>query len=152
METTKQNLTFVNKNKTLIENMKIFTIEPLQHKPAVLMDPQKNIFNFSGYSLPEDAIDFYQPILNWILQYETICEEKIKSPCTLQVTFKIIYFNSASNRAFLEIFRLLKRISLKGLNVNIDWYYEQDDKNMFESGKDLSEIAGLNINFCNYTS
>lgn len=127
--------------------MEILKIESSKHKPGVLMDPERDLINIYGYSLPEDAIGFYQPIINWILQYEAICGKKTKTQSSLQVSFKIIYFNSASNRAFLNIFQHLKRINEKGLDIHIDWYYEIDDKVMFESGKDLAEISGIQVNF-----
>ena len=122
-------------------------IEPNKHKPEVILDPTANTINFSGVSLPEDAMEFFFPILNWLNDYYSICDEKIKDNVTLKASFKLFYYNTASHRAFLEIFRVLKRMKEKGLKIHVDWYYEKDDINMYENGTELAEMAELDPNY-----
>ncbi len=114
------------------------------------MDPDHNIIEFTGFSLPEDAMGFFLPIISWLYDYVSICEEKIKENQILKVTFKFSYYNTASHRAFLEIFKILKRLQEKGLEVRVDWYYETDDNSMLESGKELSEMVDLPLNYIEF--
>ena len=38
---------------------------------------------------------------------------------------------------------LLEKISLKGIPVNVNWYFEQDDEDMEEAGEDYQAILKL---------
>lgn len=86
------------------------------------------------------------------MEYDSICEEKIKDNRTLYVFFKLTYYNTSSQRSFLDIFQLLKKLREKGLDVHVNWYYEKDDETMFEGGKELSEIGDLNTNLIEYNN
>ena len=37
--------------------------------PSVILDAERGIFEISQMSLPEDAVDFYSPILAWLREY-----------------------------------------------------------------------------------
>jgi hypothetical protein len=127
--------------------MKRIKIEPTKHSPSVLLDPDNNTASFQGISLPEDAMAFYLPIITWFHEYRSICEEKIFNKCSLNVSFKLTYYNSATHRAFLEIFSIMKLMTDKGLNISNDWYFEKDDITMLENGKELSEMSEMEINY-----
>jgi hypothetical protein len=127
--------------------MKRIKIEPTKHSPSVLLDPDNNTVSFEGFSLPEDAMDFYLPIITWFHEFKSICEEKIFNKCSLNVSFRLSYYNTASHRAFLEIFNIMKLMKEKGLIIRIEWYYEKDDVSMLENGKELSEMANMDLNF-----
>ena len=49
--------------------MKKLVIEPTNETPKVILDREKNVFEFSGNSLPEDVSNFYSPILSWFTEY-----------------------------------------------------------------------------------
>lgn len=127
--------------------MKIIKIEPTKSKPGILLDDQKEVIKFSGMSLPENALQFYLPVLEWIKEYLANCQGKNNLTQPLKVSFSLSYYNTASQRAFLDIFKLLKKIKDCGKNMSIDWNYEKDDISMFESGKELSEIVGIELNY-----
>lgn len=130
--------------------MELFKLDPSKHKPGVVLDYVKNTFYFYGFSLPEDAMDFFLPIINWLYEYSSHCEEFMQSNKTLHITFKLSYYNSASYRAFLEMFQIFRKINDKGMNINIDWYYEKNDSSMFEGGKELAEMIQLPINLIEF--
>ena len=50
--------------------MEILDIRGTTDTPKVLFDPDNNIFEISGRSLPEDVITFYQPVIEWLDDYE----------------------------------------------------------------------------------
>ncbi len=131
--------------------MEVISIESSKHKPGVVLDPHNDQVLFSGFSLPEDAMDFFLPLINWFYEYSTHCEEKIKENKILQLTFKLSYYNSASYRAFLEIFHILKKMKEKGMNIHLDWHYEKNDSSMFDGGKELAEMAELPVTLIEFT-
>ena len=62
---------------------------------ADVMDKEKNIFEISGKSLPEDVVDFYQPLLDWLNKYRSTPNPKT------EFTFKLMYFNTASSAGLI---------------------------------------------------
>ena len=41
----------------------------------------------------------------------------------------------------------LREIETTGTDININWYYEPMDEDMFEAGEDYSELLELEFNF-----
>ena len=114
-------------------NLESLNIEATINTPKIVFDVVNNIFEISGKSMPEDSVDFYMPIIDWV-------EEFAVKPVT-QATFKVklIYFNTASSKMILEI---IKKIGKSGANVIIEWYFSDDDEDMEEVGEHLQSILG----------
>ena len=102
--------------------------------PNITLDVENNIFEFSGRSLPENASEFYSPILNWI-------EEYAQKPLAKTVfEFKLTYFNTASSKLLLDIFTKLEEMTEAGKDVLIKWYYPEDDEDMDEAGDEYADM------------
>ncbi len=92
----------------------------------------------SGKSIPENSIEFYQPLYNWLDQYG---QQPAKST-VLKV--RLEYFNTSSSKCLLDVFRKLEAIQKSGKgNVSVTWMYEEEDEDMMEAGEDYREIVGL---------
>ena len=87
-----------------------------------------------GRSIPENSLDFYKPLLEWVDHYS-----KQAMPETV-VQIQLDYFNTASSKCLLDLFRRLENINSK---VSIHWFYEQDDENMLEAGEDYEAIVNV---------
>ena len=48
--------------------------------------------------------------------------------------FKYIYFNTATSKLVQDILFKLEFLKEAGHSVNILWYYEQDDEDMYDPG------------------
>jgi len=44
-------------------------IDATDETPYVALDAEKKVFEFSGKSLPEDVVTFYQPIIDWLEEF-----------------------------------------------------------------------------------
>lgn len=121
-------------------------IDGAEDTPEVILDKEKNKFEFNGKSLPEDVIKFYSPIFKWVDEYA-----KEPNPET-QVTVRIVYFNSASQRALNELLMGFKKIELRNCKVAVNWYFDEDDDEMRESGEEFEEITELKFNYHPYQS
>ena len=120
--------------------MEVLKIDKTGDKPNVILDSENNIFEFSYRSLPENAIDFYTPILNWIDEYSN-------SPNELtSVDFKLEYFNTASAKQIAKVLLKLHAISQTS-KVLIKWYYDHDDTDMLASGQRYSKLIDLDFEF-----
>ena len=119
--------------------MEDLVIQSTPETPSVRFVPDKDLFEISGFSLPENVVKFYQPIMEWLDEY-------FKNPKDLTVfTFKIKYFNTASSKMLTRLFLKLEEINEKAHNIKVKWHYTEDDEEMQEAGEEFREIINLPI-------
>src|ERR1700712_4159290 len=111
--------------------MKPITIIGSEDTPGVILDKDNNIFEISGRSLPEDAAEFYKPILNWMNDYKKEHSNKT------EFVVKLEYFNTSSSKLILDILTRLEGIP----GSSIVWCYCADDEDMQEAGEEFSELV-----------
>ena len=116
-------------------------IEMSKSTPEVTLDKSKGIFLIIGKSLPEDAIGFYQPAINWLGEYL-----KDPNPST-ELTFEMHYFNTASSKIIYDIICLLKEPLKNGKDVKVLWRYLDDDEDTLEAGEDYAELSKVPFSF-----
>ena len=121
--------------------MEPLVIEGTKSTPNVILDKEKGIFQFIGNSLPENAMGFYHPIINWVTEYLTN-----PNPST-ELTFKLAYFNTASSKIIYELIK--QHVSLKNSPnaIKVNWYYSEEDEDMLEAGKDYQDLTKLHFEF-----
>lgn len=115
-----------------------------ENTPKVFFDPDEGLFSISGSSLPENADDFYRSIVQKLEEYIENIAENVKE---FNVSVRFLYYNSGSMRYIAELFMRMAKLENKGVSVNVDWFYEQEDELLLEAGKDLSDVVGLKFNF-----
>jgi hypothetical protein len=120
--------------------MDTLTLQGTDDTPEILLDKKNGIFEISGRSLPEDAIEFYRPVLEWIAQYK-----KEPNPKT-EFVFKLEYTNTASSKLIQDVLFSLENLE----GVNIVWCHQEDDDDMDEMGHEYSEIVDLPFEFKTY--
>ncbi len=125
--------------------MRAIYIETTDDTPKVILDKDKNQFEFSGKSLPHNPSKFYYPIIDWIVEYGAE-----PNPRT-EVYFRMDYFNTASSKMILDIFEKLEAIHKGGHEVEIFWYHDEDDVDMEEAGEEYSEIVEVPITLRTYS-
>lgn len=131
-----------------IEKQEITSVEPLiirptKDMPSVILDPTNNIFKFSERAIPENALDFFAPILKWVAEYSAI-----PNPVTV-FEFKFEYFNTSTAKQLAKILILLEKLADKA-QVKVRWYYKKDDNDMLTSGTRFSQLVQLNMEFIEY--
>lgn len=110
--------------------MNKLSITGTEDTPTVLLDKTSGIFEISGRSLPEDAAEFYAPILKWLTDYANDANPKT------EFQMKLEYFNTASSKLLLDVLTKLESID----NSKVIWFYHDDDEDMEEAGEEFSEI------------
>ena len=88
----------------------------------------------SGRSIPENSIEFYKPIIEWLELLKVSDKDKIV------LDIKLEYFNTSSSKCILDVFKKLEEIKGVGKEANIRWFFESDDEDMEEAGQDFSAI------------
>ncbi|WP_017731673.1 DUF1987 domain-containing protein [Nafulsella turpanensis] len=114
-----------------------FFLEGTPKTPKLSFNGESGLFEISGRSIPENSIEFYRPVLDWLDQYITHPVEHI----TLIV--KLEYFNTSSSKCLVDIFRRLERMYQQGTYIHVKWFYEPEDEDMQDSGLDFKEITRL---------
>ena len=90
-----------------------------------------------GKSIPENSVEFYQPVLSWLDQYAQ------KPLAKTSVTVHLEYFNTSSSKCLLDIFRRLEKLHASTNEVSVLWLFEEDDEDMQEAGDDYSSIVKI---------
>lgn len=119
--------------------MESYYLSATHKTPQLKFDLTQGNFEISGRSIPENSIEFYKPLLNWLDEYIQDPKERTYLKIMLE------YFNTSSSKCLVEIFRRLEVIYKNGQDLKIDWYYEKEDEDILESGQDFKEIMKLPI-------
>lgn len=116
-------------------------IKSTKHTPSVVLDPESNEYEISGNSRPEDAEIFYSEITTWIDE-NTGYISNLKS-----FNFKIDleYYNSSSAKELLSI--LYKIETIVPNTAIIHWYFDADDEELEEAGKEFEELLTIPFHF-----
>jgi len=109
-------------------------IEGTPKTPSINFDATSGKIEIKGRSIPENSIEFYKPLVDWLETYAT-------APlANTVVNIQLEYFNTSSSKCILDIFKKLENIAKTGNAIIINWYYEEDDEDMLEAGEDYQSI------------
>jgi len=113
-----------------VENLEIRGTETT---PTLRFNKQDNQFKIEGRSLMEGADKFYQPLKDWLLEYQ-------KNPnAATELTIKLEYLNTETSRQFLDVFKILEGIP----DSKIVWQFSDEDEDMEEMGQELAELVHI---------
>lgn len=124
--------------------MENLLIEGTEDTPSVIFDLEKGTYEISGRSLPEDVVEFYTPVMNWLDKLE---EEPIAN---IEFSFKLEYFNTASSKLILDILLKLDDIFQDGTAMNVKWYYYEMDEDLMEAGEEYAELIEIPVELVVY--
>ena len=117
--------------------MENLTLEGSAKTPTITFHAGEGKLELQGRSIPENSVEFYKPLNEWIDNYGS-------SPqANTIVDIKLEYFNTSSSKCILDLFKKLEGINGKGTDVHINWYFEEDDEDMEEAGEDYQAIISL---------
>ena len=114
--------------------MELIKIEGTPKTPTVVMNHETGVIEIKGRSIPENSIEFYKPIVDWLDEYANGPAAK-----TI-VNMQLEYFNTSSSKCILDVFKKLEVLKKNQNDVVINWYYEEDDEDMLEAGEDYESI------------
>ncbi len=120
--------------------MNDLVIKETYETPGIKFSAKNGSLVIEGRSLPENSIKFYEPLLNALEDYSTNPADKTT------VDFKLEYFNTGSSKCILTILRLLQNIHSVNENVTINWYHDEEDVEILETGEDYSRIVNIPFN------
>lgn len=114
--------------------MKDLNLEGTAKTPTIDFNASGDLL-IKGRSIPENSVEFYKPIIDWLTDYNS------SSPAQTNVKIQLEYFNTSSSKCILDVFKKLS--VLENTKLKIAWYYEEDDEDMLEAGEDYQAIIGI---------
>lgn len=103
--------------------------------PKVSYTANDSLLSIEGRSFPENAREFYGPIIQWIESNKT------QFGSTLKASINLEYYNTASSKFLMELFHLLESIQTEGsCAVTIAWHYMEDDDDMRDAGLEYKQF------------
>ncbi len=120
--------------------MEKYSIEATANTPTIKFDLNKGELNISGRSIPENSIEFYNPLFAALDTY--LANPNPKNATILNIQLE--YYNSSSSACLLSVFKKLEKFNKgAGSPVTINWIYEENDEDILAAGKNFEGMVDL---------
>jgi len=119
--------------------MKDLIIKETEKTPSVALSTN-GVLKIEGRSIPYDAAKFFKPLLDWTKEF---------TASEIRVDIKLEYFNTSSSKFILEMLRLLEN-NPNNSNILVNWFYEEGDLDVLESGQYFESIIGIPFKYIEY--
>lgn len=124
--------------------IKKLDIQGDSQNPSIMLDKQRNSFEFRGISIPDNAEIFYSSVIRWLQEYK-------KDPNSLtEVVFNFDFISPDSSKMITQIMEILQEIHTNGNNVAVKWLHHIDDEDIRLEGRDYSSFYSFPIELINY--
>lgn len=115
-------------------------IEGSQSTPAISSDYAAGVLEMRGDSYPENSFELFSPVLDWIEAYLRDGDR----PLTLNL--QLLYLNTSSVKAMMDIFDILEEAYGKGRKVAVNWYYDEQNERVAELAEEFKEDCTFPFN------
>ena len=120
--------------------MEELAIKGTPKTPAVRSDAKTGLLEITGRSNPENTIEVYKPIFNWVDEY--IQNPGVKTTVNIQLE----HFNTSSSKSLIGILKRLETLKKEGRDVVVNWYYDADDEDIMEAGENFESVIQIPFN------
>jgi len=110
-------------------------IEGTLKTPTIKSDSQEGIIEIKGRSHPENPIEFYKPLSNWVAEY--VRDPRLKTTINIQLE----HFNTSSSKRILDLLRSFELILMTHNEVQVNWFY--DDEDILEAGETFQTMTKI---------
>ena len=115
-------------------------IEGTQSTPAISSEYAAGVLEMRGDSYPENSFELFSPVLDWIEAYLRDGDR----PLTLNL--QLLYLNTSSVKAMMDIFDILEEAHGKGRKVAVNWYYDEQNERVAELAEEFNEDCTFPFN------
>lgn len=111
-----------------------FSITGSQSTPSVTGNWAQGLLRMQGDSYPENSFEFFSPIIDWL-------ERFLQNPPApmLRLELRLVYMNTSSVKAMMDIFDLLEDAHKQGRQVRVDWYYDSRNERVVDLADEFRE-------------
>jgi hypothetical protein len=116
--------------------------------PHILLDHNTFTFEIKGESSPEDAKQFYSPIIKWIDDFGKYLHflyesnpELVKRDLVFH--FHLDYVTSSSLKNIYDLLLKIETLKIYTDNLLIKWMFDEGDDDMKDNGLEFSKMLKI---------
>ena len=115
-------------------------ILPTNKTPEILLNPSGYI-KVKGRAIDESRSGVPEQMMTWI-------EDYIKNPAqSTEVTIALEFLNSFNTLIITSVLKKIAQLLKDGKRLSIQWYYEEDDVDIFDRGEYIATVIDFPIEF-----
>jgi SiaC family regulatory phosphoprotein len=107
--------------------------------PQVAYSTSSGLCSLIGVSTPVDSMDFYRPIIEWVMDNQSDIQEGT------QFEFQLNYFNSSSMKALLWLIQQISELIQSGKDWKLVWVVLEEDEFMQEGGEAIQSLIDSDL-------
>ena len=124
--------------------MNDFSIPGSQSTPAIQSDWEKGIVSMQGDSYPENSYELFHQVYEWIERFLG------EAAHPLNLELRLLYLNTSSIKAMMDIFDLLEAAYQEGRQVAVNWYYDVRNERVVELAEEFKEDCTFPFSILNH--
>lgn len=113
--------------------MTVLNIDGTQSTPAIQGDWSAGVLAMQGDSYPENSFELFGQVIDWV---ERFLREEVR-PLALEL--HLLYLNTSSIKAMMDIFDLLEDAHRDGRAVSVNWHYDSRNERVAELAEEFRE-------------
>jgi hypothetical protein len=113
--------------------MNDFTIAATASSPFITANWTTGTLSMRGDSYPENAHELFDRVIDWVRRF--LAEEQRP----LMLGLHLLYLNTSSVKAMMDIFDLLEAAHHAGRTVRVVWYYDAGNERAAELAEEFRE-------------
>jgi len=104
-----------------------------QSTPSIQASTETGVLEMRGDSYPENSFELFKPVFDWVEYFIA------KESQPLQVKLYLLYLNTSSIKALMDIFDMLETAHRAGRQVSVRWFYDQQNERVAELAEEFKE-------------
>ncbi|MGK0545510.1 MULTISPECIES: biofilm regulation phosphoprotein SiaC [Halomonas] len=108
-------------------------IDGTQSTPDIRSDWEAGRLTMRGDSYPENTFELYSSVLSWVDAYLRSGDKP------LCVQLDLVYLNTSSVKAMMDIFDLMEEAHQEGTECSVDWRYDVRNERIAELAEEFKE-------------
>ncbi|MEO7430993.1 MAG: SiaC family regulatory phosphoprotein [Dokdonella sp.] len=105
--------------------------------PAVDFNASTGLVALSGESYPENAFEFFKPLLAWVADYVR------QSSGPLSAEIALSYLNTSSVKSVMDLLDQFEAAHRAGRTVAVHWHYQQENERALEMIEEFKDEVTL---------
>lgn len=101
--------------------------------PTITTSWQLGQVHMAGDSYPENSFEFFGEVIGWIDNFLK------NSTTSLQLKLNLVYLNTSSVKAMMDIFDLLEAAHGQGRQVSVVWHYDTRNERVVDLADEFRE-------------
>jgi len=114
-------------------------LEETANTPKVTYDAGEHRLEIEGRLLPEHPGPFFEKLYSWLE------DAKNSEHSDFIISFYLYYYNTTSTKRLVMFFQEVDRQLALGLNIGLEWKYDEEDEDAHDDGVDFKEASKVDI-------